>query len=114
MSRHQIPRHARKRLTIAAIAATALIGTTVTVGIMGSASAGEETQAASEQCVSKDQNGEQQSNLPPGDGDQQGGDQQGGDQQGDQRWRPAGCAGPDLRRDRTAGRTSGQPDERER
>ena len=32
MSRHQIPRHAKRRLTIAAIAAAALIGTTVTVG----------------------------------------------------------------------------------
>ena len=42
MSRHQIPRHARRRLTIAAIAATAIIGTTVTVGIMGIASAGED------------------------------------------------------------------------
>ncbi len=88
MSRHQISRQTRRRLTIAAIAATALIGTTVTVGIIGNASAGEESQAASEQCVSKDQNGEQQSNLPQGDqqqGDQEQGDQEQGDQQqGDQ------------------------------
>jgi len=103
MSRHQIPRHARKRLTIAAIAATALIGSGVTVGVMGIASAGEENQAASEQCVSKDQNGEQQSNLPQsGDqqddqmdngqmGDQNGDDQNGGDQNGGDQ---AQCVGP--------------------
>ncbi len=44
MSRHQMPRHTRRRLTIAAIAATALIGGTVTVGIMGIASGAEDGQ----------------------------------------------------------------------
>jgi hypothetical protein len=92
MSRHQLSRHAKRRLTIAAIAATALIGTSVTVGVIGIASAGQDPQAAGGQCVSKDQNGDQQSNLPQGNqqggqnaGDQQQGDQQqGGQQQGGQ------------------------------
>lgn len=47
MSRHQIPRQTRRRLTVAAIAATAIIGTTVTVGIMGFANAGENSTAIS-------------------------------------------------------------------
>jgi hypothetical protein len=64
MSRHKTPRDARRRLMVAAVAATAIVGTAVTVGVIGVASAGEKNQAASEQCVSKDQNGEQQSNLP--------------------------------------------------
>jgi uncharacterized protein DUF1996 len=56
MSRHQTPRRIRRRLTVAAVAATALIGTAVAVGVIGVASAGEKHQGAGQQCVSKDQN----------------------------------------------------------
>lgn len=65
MSRHQTQRRTRRRLTTAAIAATALVGTAVAVGVIGIASAGERHHpVASAQCVSNDQNGDQQSNLP--------------------------------------------------
>jgi hypothetical protein len=82
MSRHQIPRHAKRRLTIAAIAATALIGTTVTVGIMGIASAGEEGDqsgalskeeciAIAEQIVAAAQE-EEEEQAPPEEGEEGG------------------------------------------
>ena len=41
MPRHELPRRTKRRLAVAGVAAVAIFGTTVTVGIMGIASARE-------------------------------------------------------------------------
>jgi uncharacterized protein DUF1996 len=50
MPRHDLPRRTKRRLAVAGVAAVAIIGTTVTVGIMGIASA-RDNAAAPTQCL---------------------------------------------------------------
>ena len=50
MPRHELPRRTKRRLAVAGVAAVAIIGTTVTVGIMGIASA-RDNAAAPTQCL---------------------------------------------------------------
>jgi Domain of unknown function (DUF1996) len=50
MPRHELPRRTKRRLAVAGVAAVAILGTTVTVGIMGIASA-RDNAAAPTQCL---------------------------------------------------------------
>jgi hypothetical protein len=64
MPRHDLPRRTKRRLAVAGVAAVAIIGTTVTVGIMGIASA-RDNAAAPTQCLPEAPPASSEAPAPP-------------------------------------------------